>query len=71
MAIRRFLLAAVLGAVLGTITTLLFGWLIHYSIPASVGAALVYEVFGLLMERKRIRQQIHAYVHNMKYLKTL
>lgn len=71
MDLRRLLMAAVLGALLATVTALLFGWLIHWSIPLGGAAAVAFDLVGRHRDRSQLRHQIQAFVHNTTYLKAI
>jgi len=71
LARRRLLHAVVLGALVATITALVFGWLIHISTPVGIVVALVWDVVARFRQRSMLRRRVEAFMHNTNYLRTV
>lgn len=71
MGARRLIISALLGVVAATVTALLFGWLIHWTIPVGLTVAVVHDLAVRWQDRATIERQLDGFVRNISYLKSM
>ena len=64
---RAVVIALLLGAAVATAGSLLFGWLITWSVPAAVGFALLSERLLWRRARRCVRGRIETMAHNVEF----
>lgn len=67
--LRLLLRACLLGALIATVCSLLFGWLISLSIPTAIGVTAVSDQLAWRGARRRLRTRVETYLRNTVYLK--
>lgn len=68
---RRLLQAALVGAGLSTLGAFGFGWLVSWSVPTGCVAAAIWDAWVRRSDRRRLKRQMLAFIHNTTYLKTV
>jgi hypothetical protein len=71
MSLRRLIISTLMGVMVATMAALLFGWLIHWTIPTGLGVAVIHDLTARWQDRSTIERQIDGFVRNITYLKSM
>ena len=68
---RRLLQSLFLGALAATVVALVFGWLVHISIPVGVAVGVAWDVTRRYRDHAGLRRRVEAFAGNTNYLKSM